>query len=49
MGKNTPERQEYIVNNLRVEVDMLPEDQQEGGGAKEEAKGKEALAALAPF
>lgn len=26
MGKNTPDRQEYIVNNLRVERDILPEE-----------------------
>ena len=32
MGKNTPDRQEYIVNNLRVERDILPEEP-EGGDA----------------
>ena len=26
MGKNTPERQEYIIRNLRVEQDILPPD-----------------------
>ncbi len=35
MGKNTPDRQEYIVNNLRVERDILPE----------EPEGEESLAA----
>jgi topoisomerase-4 subunit B len=51
MGKNTPERQEYIVKNLRVEVDVLPEEKEEGEGPKDDAKvkDKEALAALAPF
>ena len=24
MGKNTPERQEFIIRNLRVEQDILP-------------------------
>jgi topoisomerase-4 subunit B len=23
MGKNTPERQDFIIENLRVEVDMI--------------------------
>ena len=26
MGKNTPERQDFIINNLRVEKDELKED-----------------------
>lgn len=26
MGKNTPDRQEYIIDNLRVEKDMIPEE-----------------------
>ena len=26
MGKNTPERQEFIIRNLRVEQDILPPD-----------------------
>jgi topoisomerase-4 subunit B len=26
MGKNTPERQEFIIRNLRVEQDILPEE-----------------------
>jgi topoisomerase-4 subunit B len=25
MGKNTPERQEFIINNLRVELDAVAE------------------------
>jgi topoisomerase-4 subunit B len=48
MGKNTPERQDYIVQNLRVEVDVLP-DENEDDTPKEEAPDKAALAALAPF
>ena len=26
MGKNTPNRQEFIINNLRVETDLVDED-----------------------
>lgn len=26
MGKNTPERQEFIINNLKVEIDGIPEE-----------------------
>ena len=26
MGKNTPERQEYIIRNLRFELDLVDED-----------------------
>jgi hypothetical protein len=48
MGKNTPERQDYIVQNLRVEIDVLPEEEQEGA-EKAEAQDKAALSALAPF
>ncbi len=44
MGKNTPERQDYIVKNLRVELDILPEEKEE----KEPPK-KEDLSLLAPF
>ena len=29
MGKNTPERQEFIIENLRVELDMADEDEDE--------------------
>ncbi len=29
MGKNTPARQEFIVNNLRVELDVLEEEEKE--------------------
>jgi topoisomerase-4 subunit B len=25
MGKNTPDRQEFIINNLKVELDALAE------------------------
>lgn len=28
MGKNTPDRQQHIIRNLRVEVDFIAEDQQ---------------------
>ena len=27
MGKNTPDRQEFIINNLKVEVDVVEDDQ----------------------
>ena len=27
MGKNTPDRQEFIINNLKVEVDLVEENQ----------------------
>lgn len=27
MGKNTPDRQEFIINNLKVEVDLIEENQ----------------------
>jgi len=26
MGKNTPNRQEFIINNLKVEMDLIEED-----------------------
>jgi hypothetical protein len=26
MGKNTPERQEFIIRNLRVEQDIIEDD-----------------------
>lgn len=30
MGKNTNERQEFIIDNLRVDIDQLkPEDEEE--------------------
>lgn len=29
MGKNTPDRQQYIIENLRVELDVVEEDEQE--------------------
>ena len=28
MGKNTPERQEFIIQNLRVEQDILPDEEE---------------------
>ena len=27
MGKNTPDRQEFIINNLKVEIDLVEENQ----------------------
>jgi topoisomerase-4 subunit B len=27
MGKNTPDRQEFIINNLKVELDLIEENQ----------------------
>jgi topoisomerase-4 subunit B len=27
MGKNTPERQDFIIENLKVEVDLIAEAQ----------------------
>ena len=27
MGKNTPERQDFIIENLKVEVDLIAENQ----------------------
>ena len=29
MGKNTPERQEYIIRNLRFEHDIVEEEEKE--------------------
>ena len=29
MGKNTPERQEFIIGNLKVELDQIASDEQE--------------------
>ena len=29
MGKNTPERQEFIIDNLRIEKDAVEEDEKE--------------------
>jgi topoisomerase-4 subunit B len=26
MGKNTPDRQEFIINNLKVELDVVEEE-----------------------
>ena len=31
MGKNTPERQEFIIENLRVELDIAEEQESERG------------------
>lgn len=27
MGKNTPDRQDFIINNLKVELDLIEENQ----------------------
>ncbi|MFT6995521.1 MAG: topoisomerase-4 subunit B, partial [Maribacter sp.] len=27
MGKNTPDRQKFIIENLKVEIDLVEEDQ----------------------
>ena len=27
MGKNTPDRQDFIINNLKVELDLVEENQ----------------------
>jgi len=29
MGKNTPHRQKFIINNLKVEIDLVEEDDEE--------------------
>ena len=42
MGKNTPDRQEYIIRNLRFEHDIVEEDEEsadEEGGDEETAPG----------
>ena len=26
MGKNTPDRQKFIINNLKVELDLIPNE-----------------------
>jgi len=28
MGKNTPDRQEFIINNLKVELDIADEEKE---------------------
>jgi hypothetical protein len=28
MGKNTPQRQEYIIRNLKVETDIIDEEEE---------------------
>ncbi|NND94659.1 MAG: type IIA DNA topoisomerase subunit B, partial [Flavobacteriales bacterium] len=44
MGKNTPDRQQYIIENLKVEKDEA-EQKEEEGEMKEEAKGEVEVAA----
>ena len=42
MGKNTPDRQEYIIRNLRFEHDIVEENEEsaeEEGGDEETAPG----------
>jgi topoisomerase-4 subunit B len=29
MGKNTPDRQEFIIGNLRVEIDLVEDEKTE--------------------
>jgi topoisomerase-4 subunit B len=29
MGKNTPNRQKFIINNLKVEIDLVEEEDEE--------------------
>jgi hypothetical protein len=38
MGKNTPERQEFIIDNLRIELDIIdtPEEEAQVAAATEE-------------
>jgi topoisomerase-4 subunit B len=38
MGKNTPKRQEFIIDNLRVEKDLVSEVMGAGGALKEIAR-----------
>jgi topoisomerase-4 subunit B len=38
MGKNTPERQQYIIRNLRYDVDIVEEEQQVNGNKGNLAK-----------
>ena len=38
MGKNTPDRQEFIIDNLRFEVDEVEDDLLEEEAPKEEAE-----------
>jgi topoisomerase-4 subunit B len=38
MGKNTPERQQYIIRNLRYDVDIVEEEQQVDGNKGNLAK-----------
>ena len=37
MGKNTPDRQQHIIKNLRVEVDFIQEENQAMAIAAEES------------
>jgi topoisomerase-4 subunit B len=37
MGKNTPERQQHIIKNLRIEVDYLEQDRLAEAAAQEQA------------
>ncbi len=37
MGKNTPQRQEYIIKNLKVEADIIEEDEEERAEVPEAA------------
>ncbi len=37
MGKNTPERQEFIIDNLRFEIDVIDTPEEEAAVAPEVA------------
>jgi hypothetical protein len=37
MGKNTPERQEFIIKNLKVELDLIEEEVEERAEITEDA------------
>ncbi|CAN5394633.1 DNA topoisomerase IV subunit B [soil metagenome] len=38
MGKNTPDRQDFIIENLRVEIDKVEDDGEEEGGPSAQAR-----------
>ena len=46
MGKNTPQRQEFIIDNLRIELDEI-EDETETAEATENKKEEKAEMAAA--
>jgi hypothetical protein len=38
MGKNTPERQQYIIRNLRYELDIVEKENRNSENSKTETK-----------